>query len=107
MVSREWQPKPDSTLSRSLGLTVFALGGYTGEVIRRNTDAAHWAGDDEGPHAEMNLSMVLGDGSQIWPVQRVVKRVTGGSAESVHAYALIVTEEAKSKRAAPPQEPRS
>jgi len=105
--SSNGQPKPYSPLSRSLGLTLFALGGYTGEVIRRNSDAAHWAGDDQDPHAEMNLSIGFGNGSQIWPVQRVAKRLTGGSAESIYVYALIVTEKAKGEKAATAREPRS
>lgn len=68
-----------------LGSTLFALGGYVGEILRRHLGGT-WEGDDDDPEAEINVILRLADGSIVWPVQRILKRFQNGPAESVVAY---------------------
>jgi len=72
-------------LSESLGSRLFALGGYVGEVIRRERGGA-WIANDDDPQAEINITLKLPDGSTIWPMQRVMKRFRNGSEDSLTAY---------------------
>ena len=77
--------RPGGLLSESLGARLFALGGYVGEVIRRERGGA-WIGNDDDPQAEINIALKLADGSLIWPVQRVMKRFKNGPDESIVGY---------------------
>ncbi len=81
--------KPRGDLARDTGKRLFAIGCYVGEVVRR-TRGGEWQADDNDPQGEINISLQLPDGSVIWPVQRVMKRVTGGSSESIAAYGLAL-----------------
>jgi hypothetical protein len=80
-------PKLDRALRNpnGLGNTLFALGGYVGEVLRRHLGGT-WEADDDDPEAEMNVILRLADGSIVWPVQRIMKRFRDGPSESVVAY---------------------
>lgn len=83
--SRSGKPRPRGLLAQDLGKRMFALGAYTGEVIRRNQGGT-WHTDDEDPAGEVNVSLELPDGRVIWPVQRVVKRFMNGAEDGVAAY---------------------
>lgn len=76
-------------LDADLGARLFALGAYTGEVIRRNV-GGEWRCDDEDPQGEINAELVLPDGAVIWPVQRVMKRFTNGPEDGIAAYGAAV-----------------
>jgi hypothetical protein len=78
-------PKPGGLLSEDLGLRIFALGAYVGEVIRRRTKG-EWLGDDSDPDAEINLALRLKADDIIWPVQRVMKRFKNGAKDGLYAY---------------------
>ena len=73
-------------LNEGLGQRIFGLGSYVGEVIRRDFGGT-WKGDDADPAAEVNITLVLDDGSVIWPVQRVMKRFKNGREDSLVVYA--------------------
>jgi len=77
--------RPSGLLSEQLGWRLFALGSYVGEVVRRHAGGT-WSGDDHDPAAEVNVALVLPDGSHVWPIQRVMKRFSNGSEDSVVAY---------------------
>jgi hypothetical protein len=79
------QPRAGGLLAEDLGTRVFALGAYTGEVIRRSVGGT-WSGDDDDPDAEINVELQLPDGAVIWPVQRVMKRFQSGPEEGIAAY---------------------
>jgi hypothetical protein len=79
------QPRPDGLLGDDLGTRIFSLGAYVGEVVRRNVGAT-WSGDDSDPEAEINVALHLPDGSVVWPVQRVMKRLQDGPEEGIAAY---------------------
>ena len=84
--SEAGRPTPQGLLAEDLGPRLFALGGYLGEVIRRSVGGV-WNGDDDDPRGEINISLVLPDGTHLWPVQRVMKRLTGGDLELLAPYA--------------------
>ena len=81
--------RPGGLLDRDLGSRLFALGAYTGEVIRRAL-GAQWRTDDQDPQGEVNVELILPDGDVIWPVQRVMKRYKNGSEDGLVAYAVAL-----------------
>jgi len=76
-------------LSRDLGTRLFSLGAYVGEVVRREV-GGEWHADDDDPSAEVNASVRLPDGSVIWPVQRVMKRLRNGEEDGIAVYASVL-----------------
>jgi hypothetical protein len=78
-------PKAGGLLSEQLGPRLFALGAYVGEVIRRSV-GGEWQTDDADPRGEINVALKLPDGSVIWPVQRVMKRLKNGPEDAIAAY---------------------
>jgi hypothetical protein len=76
-------------LATDLGGRLFALGAYTGEVIRRSAGGT-WQVDDEDPQGEINVQLVLADGGTVWPVQRVLKRFSNGPEDGVAAYGVAL-----------------
>ena len=83
--SENGAPKAKGLLSEQLGKRLFALGGYVGETIRRNF-GGEWQADDADPNGEINISLKLPDGSTIWPVQRVMKRLKNGAEDGIADY---------------------
>jgi hypothetical protein len=79
------EPRPGGLLAEQTGQRLFALGGYTGEVIRRAV-GGEWAGNDADPDAEISIELQLADGSVVWPVQRVMKRLTNGAEDALAPY---------------------
>jgi hypothetical protein len=67
---------PGGLLGEQLGSRLFAIGSYVGETIRR-TRGGEWIGNDKDAKAEITLALKLTDGSLIWPIQRVMKRLRG------------------------------
>ncbi|MCG8521910.1 MAG: hypothetical protein MI744_06865 [Pseudomonadales bacterium] len=84
------EPKATGLLSQDLGARLFAIGGYIGEVIRRNQGGA-WHGNDLDPNAEINVELRLPNGKAMWPIQRAMKRLKLGKEESIHAYGIAAT----------------
>lgn len=82
--------KSDGLLGQGVGLRLFAIGSYVGEVVRRKAGGV-WEGNDSDPQAEINISVRLSDGTIIWPVQRVMKRFKNGAEDGVYVYGLLVT----------------
>ncbi len=83
--TRKGKPLKRGFLSEGLGQRIFGLGSYVGEVIRRDAGGT-WKGDELDQSVEINVSLVLDDGSVIWPVQLVMKRFKNGREDSVVAY---------------------
>jgi hypothetical protein len=77
-------PVTDTLLSDRLGPWMFALGSYSGEVLRRAAGGEwHWAGLDEDKAASTDTELVLVDGSLVFPLQRIWKRLMNGEEESM------------------------
>ena len=87
--SKRGQPKRGGLLASDLGRRIFALGAYVGEVIRRNAGGT-WHGNDDDPDGEINVEVVLADGTRMWPVRRVMKRYKNGPEDGVAAYAAAL-----------------
>ena len=83
--SREGHPAPGGLLAEDTGSRLFALGAYVGEVIQRRL-GGDWMADDNDPAGEVNLMLRLSDGTVLWPVQRVIKRLTNGHEDGIAAY---------------------
>jgi hypothetical protein len=83
--STNGKARPRGLLATDLGSRLFALGAYTGEVIRRGVGGA-WRVDDQDPEGEINIQLVLADGGRVWPVQRVLKRFSNGPEDGIAAY---------------------
>jgi len=81
--------RPGGLLAQDLGGRLFGLGAYTGEVIRR-ASGARWRTDDQDPHGEVNVELVLPDGTIIWPVQRMMKRFQNGAEDGLAAYGVAL-----------------
>jgi hypothetical protein len=88
--SRDGKPTQAGLLSQEMGTRIFALGAYIGETIRRAQPKAVWQTDDRDPKGEMNVALVLPDGSMCWPVQRAMSRLTEGESSSIAHYAQSV-----------------
>lgn len=68
------------------GHFVFALGAYTGEVIRREGNGV-WKGLWRDPLG-MRLAVHLPKGKRFWPIQRALKRYRNGLEDGIYAYGL-------------------
>ena len=89
--TKDRKPIPGGRLSQHLGKTIFALGSYIGETMIRNVPDSQWIVDDADPQGEMNMAIQFPDGSRVWPVQRVMKRISNGPEDSVYIYGHALT----------------
>ncbi|HEV8239963.1 MAG TPA: hypothetical protein VGS57_11395, partial [Thermoanaerobaculia bacterium] len=87
--SDKGRPRRGGLLADETGARLFALGAYTGEVIRRAVGGT-WSGDDPDPEGEINIELQLADGSIVWPVQRVMKRLANGAEDALAPYAAAL-----------------
>ena len=78
-------PRKGGLLATDRGPRLFAAGAYVGEVLRRAL-GGEWQPDSSDPDSEIGLSLVLSNGTTVWPVQRVMKRYANGREDSIAAY---------------------
>jgi hypothetical protein len=77
----------DSLLTARLGQWMFALGAYSGEVLRRDIGGTwRWDGPDDDKAAETDTELVLVDGSTVFPFQRAWKRLMNGPDDSMASW---------------------
>lgn len=88
--SADGHPRPGGLLAERTRQRIFGLGAYVGEVIRRRGGGGEWIGDDGDPKAEINVRLKLASGTEIWPMQRAIKRLVNGEEDAVYPYAAIV-----------------
>ena len=81
--------KPGGVLDGKMGAVVFGLGCYIGQVII-DTFGGQWVTNDNDPMGEVNIAVNLSDGSTIWPVQRVIKRIKEGPENAIYPYAVAM-----------------
>jgi len=88
LLSRMHQENIDTPISED-GLTArsIGLGSYVGEVMRRKI-GGKWAQDSVA--GEGTLPLTLSDGTQIFPVIWIAKRITDGPAEDIAFKAQTV-----------------
>jgi hypothetical protein len=91
-MARAGRARPDGLLAEQRGQKLFALGAYVGEVIRRNAAGWRWVPARGDPDNELGLRLVHERGSEIWPIQRAVKRYKEGPGNGIADYAAAVAE---------------
>lgn len=88
------QPKKGGRLyGKGFGPILFSIGSYVGETIIKNVKGTEWITDDNDPQGELNVSLKLPNGEEIWPIQKVIKRFQYGSEDAIYPYVHIVTKE--------------
>jgi hypothetical protein len=87
--SKDGKPTDKGLLSKQLGNRLFCIGSYIGEVIRRKV-GGEWITNDSDPQGEINITLKTPDGTQMWPVQRVMKRLQNGAEDSIAAYGSFI-----------------
>ena len=91
---KDGQPRKGGRLSgKGFGPIFFSIGAYVGETIVKNVKGAEWITDDNDPKGELNVSLKLPDGGEIWPIQKVMKRFQDGSEDAVYPYVHTATKE--------------
>lgn len=83
------KPRPGGLLAEAFGFRTFCLGAYVGEVVRTGVGGA-WHTDDDDPRGELDAELHLTGGRVVWPMQRVLKRVTHGPEDGVAAYGALL-----------------
>lgn len=88
------QPKRGGRLpQKGFGPILFSIGSYVGETIIANIEGAEWITDDDDPYGEVNISMKLPNGVEMWPMQKVMKRFENGAEDAIYPYVHMVTKE--------------
>lgn len=76
-------------LSKNRGQILFALGSYIGQTVIK-LYGGKWITDDNNPEGEMNIAVILDNGSTIWPVLKCMKRYTSGQEDSIYDYVYVL-----------------
>ena len=84
--TRKGGPRRWGLLAQDTGLRLFSIGGYVGEVIRRDV-GGEWESYDADPEARAQRRTRLPDGSIVWPVQRAIERMRNGAEAAIVPYA--------------------
>ena len=85
--SKDGKPTPDGMLSKDLGTRMFSIGAYVGEVLRRNI-GGDWWGDMNDFMVKVNVELRLENGSVVWPMQKVGKRLNNGPEDSLYHFGM-------------------
>jgi len=85
--SKDGSPVPTGLLSEDVGNRLFSLGSYVGEVIRRSS-GGEWITDDSDHQGEMSVVLKTSDGTIIWPMQRMMRRLKNGAEDSIIDYGV-------------------
>ncbi len=78
------QKRPGGLLDGKAGSKLFGMGAYVGQTLIAQL-GGRWETDDRDPQGEVNIAVTLSSGT-VWPVQRVMKRFSNGSEDSLYAY---------------------
>ncbi len=84
--SKDGNPKPGGLLSECVGMRLFGLGCYLGEVLRREY-GGEWVSHDDN---EIDIQIVFPRGGVIWPVQKTMKRFRNGPEDGLYVYGLAL-----------------
>ena len=84
------QPIEGGLFSNGLGGKAFSIASYIGEVIIRNTKNTSWEFDPIDPDNEMNMMVSSSNGSKVWPMQKLGKRLQNGNEDNIYYYVAII-----------------
>lgn len=82
------QKRPGGILDGNVGSKLFAMGAYVGQTLIARL-GGRWETDDRDPEGEINVAVCM-DGGTVWPVQRVMKRFSGGTEDSLYDYGMVL-----------------
>jgi len=82
------KPKQGGLLAENMGQRLFAIGSFIGEVIIKEC-GGEWITDDNDKMGEINVAIKLPNGSMLFPVQRVMKRVREGVENNICDYVIM------------------
>ncbi len=86
------QPRKGGRLyGKGYGPILFSIGAYVGETIIHNVKGSQWITDDNDPQGELKVSLKLQDGTELWPIQKVMRRFQNGSEDAIYPYVHMVT----------------
>jgi len=91
--TKDGRPVANGRLVNNFGNVIFSIGSYVGQTIIKTVPGAYWVTDDRDEQGEITASVVLPDGSAIWPIERVINRSQDGPKESVYVYGYHFTKE--------------
>ncbi|MBP3520613.1 MAG: hypothetical protein J6J87_04630 [Oscillospiraceae bacterium] len=80
------QKRPGGILDGKVGSKLFAMGAYVGQTLVAQL-GGRWETDDQDPEGEINIAVCM-DRGKVWPVQRVMKRFSGGPEDSLYGYGM-------------------
>jgi hypothetical protein len=104
--SKDGMALPKGLLEEDLGMRMFCIGAYLGEVLRRRL-GGEWEWDENDPQAEINVSLRCNNGAVCWPIQRVMKRLANGPEDgiAVYGYGMGLEVGLNPDIASPPEKP--
>ena len=86
------QPRKGGRLyGKGYGPILFSIGAYVGETIIHNVKGSQWITDDNDPQGELKVSLKLPDDTELWPIQKVMRRFQNGSEDAIYPYVHMVT----------------
>jgi hypothetical protein len=79
--------EPAPRLQKDVGRIIFAVGAYTGEVVRRAKGGRwYWGGRPDDPEAEVGIELKVQEGASVLPMKRALGRIREGIRMSVAAF---------------------
>lgn len=89
--AKDGKPIKGGRLSNNLSTIMFAISSYIGETIIKNVPDARWQIEDETAPDEVNPAVIMPDGTELWPTERVAKRFFNGLDDAVYPYVHLIT----------------
>lgn len=74
------------------GGILFSIGAYVGETIIKNVPESKWITDDSLEEGTLYVSVILPDGAEIFPVEKVIKRFKNGPEDAIYPYVHQLTQ---------------
>jgi len=91
--SKNGRPKRFGRLSANVGPILFSIAAYVGNCFIENIKGAKWITDDTDPEGELHIYIRLPDGSEVYPLDKVTKRLKNGTEDSIYVYGFWVAEQ--------------
>ncbi|MCU0431463.1 MAG: hypothetical protein MUF42_15980 [Cytophagaceae bacterium] len=83
------QPIVGGLMEHETGPKLFAIASYLGQVVLQHTPGTRWVTNDEDPEGERNIKIVSARGVEMFPFQRVLKRIySTPEEEGLYEYVL-------------------
>jgi hypothetical protein len=107
LLAKLFDSRPKGFVGRLLGkgpspeqidLLAKAIGGYVGEVMRRNW-GGRWKLESAAFPGQAVITLELANGADVWPHFKVGKRLTNGPEDNVLHYFRVMREKYASPRA--------